>query len=548
MMQDHTDNKAGVTHIWPYNKFLNPSAKPFSDEREADVWEELRDLTFDNDVRGNICVTIHSTFLYREEKSDFTKELMQDDVVFSRVKFIAPRDVELKVHRPATPAYSLPRLTSFTSDGEEVPDTSALIEVAAEPAHEETQKRSIPFHLGSKPDADQVIKLYRNHELSALVLWHPVEQDDLSSPHLKYLSRVTTACPDLPIYIFHGECRCDKWGVEREAGAGNWQSCFHTKTEALTLPENVDVVVRGLCNVGSISIWGALPKHGKSYLFLSIMKALLSGRPWLDHFEVSKARRVVYLVPEVGLRGVMKRLRKLGMVDHLYDPATNPGGRLYIQTLSSKEKLKLDEAALLLAVQGADVFVDPLIRYIEGDENKAADQRILSNKLLDLISAEARSVWCAHHSPKAFKDVNDITTQNVLRGTGEFAAFPDTIFGVLKTDDVTSRLYIKCTDARDDDEHLGDFEVEMRPWIDDTGDLKLIVTPGAGTPLREQKRASAGRKVDPDKQAKIEFAKTVDGSLQEKADAVNEKFGSNHNKSTVSRWLNGVEFDQSLTT
>ena len=102
---------------------------------------------------------------------------------------------------------------------------------------------------------------------------------------------------------------------------------------------------------------GALPKHGKSYLFLSIMKALLSGEPWLGHFEVSKAQRVVYLVPEVGLRGVMKRLRKLGMVDHLYDPATNPEGRFYIQTLSSKEKLKLDEAALLLAVQGADVFV-----------------------------------------------------------------------------------------------------------------------------------------------------------------------------------------------
>ena len=73
---------------------------------------------------------------------------------------------------------------------------------------------------------------------------------------------------------------------------------------------------------------GALPKHGKSYLFLSIMKALLSGKPWLDHFEVVKAKRVVYLVPEVGLRGVMKRLRKLGMVDYLYDPVTNPEGCL----------------------------------------------------------------------------------------------------------------------------------------------------------------------------------------------------------------------------
>ncbi len=183
------------------------------------------------------------------------------------------------------------------------------------------------------------------------------------------------------------------------------------------------------------------------------------------------------------------------------------------------------------------MFVDPIIRYIEGEENNASDQRMLSNKLLALISAEARSVWCAHHSPKAFKDVTDITTQNVLRGTGEFAAFPDIIFGVLKTNDETSRLYIKCTDARDDDEYLGDFEVEMRPWIDETGDMKLVVPPGTGTPLREQRRNKSGPKTDPVRQAKIDFAQSIDGSLQAKADAVNAKYGSNHDKSTISKWL-----------
>jgi hypothetical protein len=353
---------------------------------------------------------------------------------------------------------------------------------------------------------------------------------------------VVSRCPDLPVYIFHCDYRTDKYGVEREAGAGDWHSRFHTQTEALTTPEKVDVVVRGLCNVGSISIWGALPKHGKSWLFLSIIKALLSGKPWLEFFEVSQSKRVVYLVPEVGLRGVMRRLRKLGLVDYLYDPITNADGGLFLQTLSSKSKFKLDEAALLLAVQSADVFIDPIIRYIEGDENSASDQRILSNKLLALIGAEARSVWCAHHSPKAFKDVNDITTQNVLRGTGEFSAFPDIIFGVLKTNDETARLYIKCTDARDDDEYLGDFEVEMRPWIDEAGDLKLVIPPGTGTPLREQRRGSkSGPKVDPDREEKIALARSTPGSLKDKAKAVNEKFGTKHSKSTVSGWL---EFDE----
>ena len=318
----------------------------------------------------------------------------------------------------------------------------------------------------------------------------------------------------------------------------DWKGVFHTKTEALTLPDNVQIVIRGLCNVGNICIWGGLPKHGKSYLFLSLIKALLSGRKWLDYFEVSPSRRVIYLVPEVGLRGVVKRLRKLKMLDYLYDPATNSEGKLFVQSLSSLQKLALDDPRLLESVRDADVFIDPLIRFIDGDENSSAEQRILSNKLLNLLGCAARSVWVAHHSPKAFKDVTDINTQNVLRGTSEFAAFPDIIFGVLKINDEKARLYIKCTDARDDDEYLGDFEVELRPWIDDTGDMKLVVTPGAGTPLNEQRKT--GRKVDPEKQLKIEFANTVAGSLQQKAEAVNEKFGSNHDKSTIAKWVERI--------
>jgi hypothetical protein len=322
----------------------------------------------------------------------------------------------------------------------------------------------------------------------------------------------------------------------------NFKELFHTKTEALALPDDVEIVVRGLCNVGNICIWGALPKHGKSYLFLSIIKALLSGKKWLDHFEVSPSKRVIYLVPEVGLRGVVKRLRKLQMLDYMYDPVTNPDGRLFLQTLSSFPKLALDNMHLLDAVKDADVFVDPLIRYIEGEENNASDQRMLSNKLLNLLGCHARSVWVAHHSPKAFKDVRDITTQNVLRGTSEFAAFPDIIFGVLKIDDEKTRLYIKCTDARDDDEYLGDFEVELRPWIDDEGDMRLVVPPGTGTPLKQQRKQ--GRKKDPEQQQKIDFAQSIEGSLQHKADEVNKRFCSKHSKSTIGGWLKEFDSDE----
>jgi hypothetical protein len=462
-----------ITHIYPKMPFVlkerdaagnlvpEPPPIPISNEREGDVWDELREFTFGEEP-GYVYVLTHDEYADGEEY--FRKQLAKDDVVMSRVQF--------------APVFEIEHLV--TKDGTE-----------------RRVKEPYPCNLGVKACANWIIGCYRGKPdtpITALVLMQPEIGKEVGSDYLKHLPMVAKACPDLPIYIFH-DYYMNKYGVQREGDTSkSWQNNFHTKTEALAVSENVDVVVRGLCNVGSISMWGALPKHGKSYLFLSIMKALLSGEPWLGYFEVSPAKRVVYLVPEVGLRGVMNRLRKLGMVDYLFDPLTNPDGCLYVQTLSSTNKLHLDDKALLLAVHGADVFVDPIIRYIEGEENNASDQRILSNKLLALISAEARSVWCAHHSPKAFRDVTDITTQNVLRGTGEFAAFPDIIFGVLKTDDEASRLYIKCTDARDDDEYLGDFEVEMRPWIDETGDLKLIVPPGTGTPLREQKKEDEGAK------------------------------------------------------
>lgn len=573
MIAQTKQKTGGVTHIWPSptvadlehiapeyaaevyvdeetGRKLYTLIPPASDMSEVDVWREIAAFTLSQDVQGRVFVAPNGKPIevVDDDNPQYREGFMANLKQFkfgNRVTELLPREEEEQVFYPPSAEHTM-ELVGYRENGIEKDkdgkertrwEEYALetIETPAYPhGHTVKEKRTHHFNLGSQQDAEHIKDCYYKKQISALVLWEPWEDQ------LTYLRWLSDKCPNLKIYVFHRYISPDiKWGVERDGSSGNWQSKFHTKTEALTVPETVDVVVRGLCNVGNISIWGALPKHGKSYLFLSLMKALLSGKPWLDYFEVSKSKRVVYLVPEVGLRGVMKRLRKLRMVEYLYDPITNPDGRLFIQTLSSADKLKLDSAALLLAVQGADVFVDPLIRYIEGDENNATDQRILSGKLLDLISAEARSVWCAHHSPKAFKDVTDITTQNVLRGTGEFAAFPDNIFGIMKTKEEASRLYIKCTDARDDDEHLGVFEVEMRPWIDETGDLKLVVEPGTGTPLSKQRKA--GRKVDEDKQAKLDFLKTITGSAQEKTDALNKQFNSAHSRETIRLWTK--EFD-----
>ena len=144
-----TKDKPKITHVWPYSKFFNLEAQPVSDEREPDVWEELRGLTFNDDLPGNIAVATHTP--EQDDRDAFLNELKKEDVVLSRVKFFASREVELEIHHPATEAYSFKRLRSVAEvvkgpDGEAT-DNASPIEVPAEAAHTETRLESIPFHL-----------------------------------------------------------------------------------------------------------------------------------------------------------------------------------------------------------------------------------------------------------------------------------------------------------------------------------------------------------------------------------------------------------------
>src|SRR5713226_7689118 len=114
-MQEHTNN-VGVTHVWPCSKLVNPEAQSFSNEREADVWDELRDLTFDEDVTGKVFVALHTSLNHDAYAGDFKREIEQDDVVNNRVTFYRPREVEFNVHRPATREHAFQPLRSVDEE------------------------------------------------------------------------------------------------------------------------------------------------------------------------------------------------------------------------------------------------------------------------------------------------------------------------------------------------------------------------------------------------------------------------------------------------
>ncbi len=228
----------------------------------------------------------------------------------------------------------------------------------------------------------------------------------------------------------------------------------------------------------------------------------------------------------------------LGLVEHLYDSNTNPEGRLYVRSLSKGPKLNLDDPELLKLAEGADIFIDTAIRYLEGNENDAGDVKQMTEKSLNLLAVGARSTWVAHHSGKQFASATEMTLENCSRGSTEFTAALTNAIGMCQLDKDKNLIHFHFIDGRDMDEPATDMHLQGRPYLSQVGNFQVT----ENVERFKGRNNKSGPKSDPDKQAKIEFAKSVEGSFQQKADAVNAKFNTKHVKSTISDWMK--EFDE----
>jgi hypothetical protein len=70
-----------------------------------------------------------------------------------------------------------------------------------------------------------------------------------------------------------------------------------------------------------------------------------------------------------------------------------------------------------------------------------------------------------------------MTLETILRGTGELGAMVATCWALKQTDKTANQIYIRNVKARDF-ESVGDFAIEGRPHINETGNFKLVSKPG----------------------------------------------------------------------
>jgi hypothetical protein len=110
----------------------------------------------------------------------------------------------------------------------------------------------------------------------------------------------------------------------------------------------------------------------------------------------------------------------------------------------------------------------------------ASDHRAFADLLFKLQAHGARTIAGAHHSPKAFESKEAITLENALRGSGDVGAMLATCWAVKQINADSNRLHLKNVKARDF-EPCKPFELEGRPWIDQTGSFKMTAPPGSAS-------------------------------------------------------------------
>ncbi len=194
----------------------------------------------------------------------------------------------------------------------------------------------------------------------------------------------------------------------------------------------VKMYIENFLPEGATLICG-LPKEGKSFLALSVAKALTTGKPLFGKpgFEVPEIVPVLYLAAESGDGALKLRCEKFGI--------TKDKTRFISRTLSQGLMLGLDSPEIESVVRAMKpvVLLETLIRFNDGkDEDDASENRKLAEAIFRLIAWGARAVIGIHHSRKDLNKANP-TKEAAVRGSGDGLAMVDAVWLVMQDD----RLY-----------------------------------------------------------------------------------------------------------
>ncbi len=252
----------------------------------------------------------------------------------------------------------------------------------------------------------------------------------------------------------------------------DWRKKFHTVDE---LPDgDIRFLIEDILPEG-VAFIGALSGAGKTWLCLSMARALTTGKTFLGNHSVPEPLDVLYLCPEMNAKTFKKRCRLFGISE-----------RFRCMTISDGVPLDLDDETLAIAVGELKpvVFLDTAIRFsnIEDENSSSQNAQGLAKAVFRLLHIGAQAVVCLHHRPKAGAQ-EELTLENTLRGTGDLGAICDVVWGLqyekgnneqyAKESRQLVRLQLRCVKARDFS-IPEDSRIQLFPFVEDIGDFAVL--------------------------------------------------------------------------
>jgi AAA domain/RepB DNA-primase from phage plasmid len=254
-----------------------------------------------------------------------------------------------------------------------------------------------------------------------------------------------------------------------------------------TEPDELPMLIESFMPKG-VGFFGSLSGTGKTWVGLSVAKALSSGMPLWGVFPVKRKTAVLYLIPEASDASFKRRLGKMKI--------TQDKNLFRYRTITQGITRPLSDPVTVAMIQqlGATcdvlVIVDTAVRFFRGgDENAAKENNLVQDS--DMLRSIGANVLFLHHSPKATKDAAELTLENALRGTGDFGAMADFVYAFRRDEKAFAQgegpeeIEVVCVKPRDFEPPLP-FRLQLKrkarhgeqgptvSVIDETGNLGYI--------------------------------------------------------------------------
>jgi hypothetical protein len=546
-MSEFTINKTGkLIQHWPrlWDR-SEPQVCVGSDCTEEDLWFDLTRVTLGD---GSVLVVgLYS----KDTRHQLIRERLQNsgDVDLGHVVFPHTTPITRSIRVQAREGYR---------GGLENAETGeiAWYDVPARKAGIEKKTFDKRFHLGSRRNCQLLIATIRERDnvnsiiksysteavtgdspISAVLIMEP----NLDEGDLDYLQDLRAACPHVDVYIFH---RWDgaNYGVEITGDVDNWESEFPALADVKQ--ENQEVIVDDMMIKGNVHVVSGPPEAFKTMGLIELSSALLDERPVFDLLKVNRRYPILFLCADMSPVQLDEWAAPFNLRKHGTDFRVMKG---------NSGVPNITDPVLQKAVQGRILILDTMLDFARIQKAfESGEWNVFMQNLRELITVHGCvAVLMTAHATRAEvkSDSDNINAAQYFKDSVTFHGKVDIGFGCKVLKD-TSQVKWERIKGRGFKYNKLSFTVAVYDEEGnsnlDKGRFPVCTRPEGMKQLTKERKGQNGRKPNFDRQQKIEFAKNIDGSLQNKADAVNNKFGSNHDRSTISKWLKEFDEDQAL--